>query len=56
MSFAPLAAKDRRGRGGYMQSHSREAIVIPHRRGVAASIKYLPVKKSLEFIVNLILR
>ena len=25
MSFAPLVAKDRRGEGSYMQSHSREA-------------------------------
>ena len=52
MIFDPLAAKDRRG---YMQSqsrsdcypillnmqsHRREATVIPRRRGEAASMKY----------------
>ena len=27
MSLTPLAVKDRRGEGGYMQSHSRDATV-----------------------------
>ena len=60
MSFAPLALNDRRGRGLYaesqlrsdcyliwlnMHSHSREATVMPRRRGVAAS--YIIYGKSI---------